>query len=284
MQLSSLHLQAFLEVARTGGFSRAAAALHVSQSALSQRIANLEEELGVTLFVRDRSGARPTEAGERLLRHCRMQETLEGDLLRELRGAGDLAGEIRIGAFSTILRSVVLPALAPLVAAHPGVRVEAANRELRDLPGLLRSGEVDYVLLDEPVAREGVRKELLGYEENVLVAPRKKSPRVDIYLDHDAEDTTTERFFRLQGKKATGLKRCFLDEIYAILDGVELGWGSAVVPRHLAQGRRDLVVVPGLKPLRVPVYLNYADQPYYPKLHERVVETLKANAGKLLSN
>jgi DNA-binding transcriptional LysR family regulator len=284
MRLSSIQLQAFVEVARTGGISRAAEALHVTQSALSQRIQNLEEELGVTLFLRNRAGTRLTPAGETLLRHCRTQEAMETELLHALRGGDTVVGEIRIGAFSTVLRSVVLPALAGVVAAHRSLRVEAVSRELRDLPELLRSGEIDYALLDHAMKRPGICAALLGYEENVLVADEGGKSPTDVYLDHDGEDTMTERYLRRQGERAVTSSRLFLDEIYAILDGVALGWGRAVVPRHLLRGRSDIVVIPGGKPLVTPVVLHYAEQPCYPKVHALVVETLMKNAPELLTS
>ena len=67
MSLPSNRLDAFVAVARTQHFSRAAEGLFITQSALSQRVKQLEDFLGVTLFIRDREGARLTEKGERLL-------------------------------------------------------------------------------------------------------------------------------------------------------------------------------------------------------------------------
>ena len=63
MSLSSLYLDAFVGVAKAESFSGAAKGLHITQSALSQRIKNLEDELGLTLFLRMTSGVRLTEQG-----------------------------------------------------------------------------------------------------------------------------------------------------------------------------------------------------------------------------
>ena len=65
MSLSSLQIDAFLAVCETKSFTAAAAKLHITQSALSQRIKNLEDELGSTLFVRESTGVRTTDLGER---------------------------------------------------------------------------------------------------------------------------------------------------------------------------------------------------------------------------
>src|SRR5437870_483020 len=94
MRLSSSQLEAFHAVAETLHFSRAARRLRLTQPALSKRIQLLEEELRTPLFLRSRAGVRLTEAGERLLRHCRVREALEDELRAELHATatGDKAG------------------------------------------------------------------------------------------------------------------------------------------------------------------------------------------------
>lgn len=84
MSLPSLNLDAFLAVAKTEGFSSAAKHLNVTQAALSQRIKNLEAELGLTLFIRRPTGATLTEQGERLLRYCQTRDSLEVELVHDL--------------------------------------------------------------------------------------------------------------------------------------------------------------------------------------------------------
>ena len=64
MSLPSNYLDAFQEIAKSGGFSQATKVLNISQSALSQRIKNLEEEIGLTLFVRTPTGVLLTEQGD----------------------------------------------------------------------------------------------------------------------------------------------------------------------------------------------------------------------------
>ena len=112
MNLSSLGLSAFQVCAQVGHFTKAAEQLSITQSALSQRIKNLERELETTLLVRDRTGVRLTETGSTLLRYCRLREALEVEAISQLKGGSkdELSGHIRIGGFSSVMRSVVLPA------------------------------------------------------------------------------------------------------------------------------------------------------------------------------
>src|SRR5262245_52309900 len=145
MPIGSLQLEAFLAVAREGGFSAAARRLAITQSALSQRVLNLEDELGTALFVRAPGAVRLTEVGRRLLQYGLANEKLETELLEDLRtkSKAGLRGHVRVAAFSSVMRSAVLPSLKPLLRAHPAVTVELKVAELRDIPALLRQGQVD---------------------------------------------------------------------------------------------------------------------------------------------
>src|SRR6185295_9151203 len=106
MTLAAHQLDAFLAVAETGGFSRAAKRLGVTQPALSQRIQQLETELKRRLFVRSPSGITMTEAGVRLLRYCEVKRALESEVLDDLaidpKGDGattELSGIVRVAGF-----------------------------------------------------------------------------------------------------------------------------------------------------------------------------------------
>src|SRR5688500_12937041 len=98
MPLSSHQLDAFYAVAQTGSFTKAAARLHITQPAVSQRILNLEEELETSLFVRERQKLRLTDAGSTLLRYCQTKDSLETELVGRLRASqgGALTGALRI--------------------------------------------------------------------------------------------------------------------------------------------------------------------------------------------
>lgn len=118
-------LLAFLAVARAHSFTRAAAQLGVSQSALSQTIRGLEQRLGVRLLTRTTRSVAPTEAGERLVRTVgpRLEE-IDAELaaLTELREKP--GGTIRITAGEHSAEAVIWPALARLLPDYPDIKVE----------------------------------------------------------------------------------------------------------------------------------------------------------------
>src|SRR5690349_8764199 len=118
-------LLAFLTVARERSFTRAAARIGVSPSALSHTIRGLEERLGVRLLTRTTRSVAPTEAGERLLHTIgpRLEE-IEAELaaLSELREKP--AGTIRITATEYAADTILLPTFAKLLPVYPDIRVE----------------------------------------------------------------------------------------------------------------------------------------------------------------
>lgn len=119
-------LLAFLAVARERNFTRAAAKLGMTQSALSQIIRNLEERLGVRLLNRTTRSVTPTQAGERLF--LKIGPKFD-DMDSELAALGELrekpAGTIRITATEYAVQAILMPALSRLLPDYPDVSVEA---------------------------------------------------------------------------------------------------------------------------------------------------------------
>lgn len=128
-------LLAFVTVAREGSFTRAAAALGVTQSALSQTIRAMEERLQIRLLTRTTRSVSSTPAGERLLQAIgnRFDEIeAELDALTELRDKP--AGTVRITCGDHVLNSILLPKLGPLLREYPDIKLEFdVNYGFRDI-------------------------------------------------------------------------------------------------------------------------------------------------------
>jgi DNA-binding transcriptional LysR family regulator len=119
------NLLAFIAVARERNFTRAAARLGVSQSALSHTIRGLEEKLGIRLLSRTTRGVTPTEAGERLL--LNVGPYYDG-IEAELAALGDLrekpAGTVRITAHEHSASTILWPKLSKLLPDYPELNIE----------------------------------------------------------------------------------------------------------------------------------------------------------------
>jgi DNA-binding transcriptional LysR family regulator len=184
MQLDPRRMLTFRAVARHGSFSRAAAELSLTQSAVSQQVAALEKQIGVRLMHRGRGGVQLTAAGERLLEHAaalaeRMQ--LAGVQLGEL--AAKEGQELRVGAFPSALATIVPAALTRLLAREPGLQVGLREGRTQDLAAAVRSGELHAAVCFQDartprVEPAGTRRRELG-EEPMLVAlpPRHRLHR-----------------------------------------------------------------------------------------------------------
>jgi DNA-binding transcriptional LysR family regulator len=118
-------LLAFLAVARERSFTRAAAQLGVSQSALSYTIRSLETKLGVRLLTRTTRSVAPTEAGERLLQSIPSRfEEIDAELaaVREFRDKP--AGTLRITATDYAIKTILWPKLAKVLRKYPDIKLE----------------------------------------------------------------------------------------------------------------------------------------------------------------
>src|ERR1700722_8879570 len=118
-------ITAFLSIAREGSFTKAAAKLGVSQSALSQTVRNLEARLGLRLLTRTTRKVSPTEAGERLIHAVgpRLEE-----VETELSSISDLrekpSGTIRITSVDVATDAILWPKLEKLLRDYPDIKVE----------------------------------------------------------------------------------------------------------------------------------------------------------------
>jgi DNA-binding transcriptional LysR family regulator len=142
-------LEYFAAVARHGGFTRAADALWITQSALSQQVRRLEAELGVTLLRRTSRGAELTPAGEELLAHA---EAALGELARAREAmaghtgaAAGVRGRVRLAA--TTVDAPRLPAaLAAFHRDQPGLQVALRHAAPAELLALVQAGAVDVAV------------------------------------------------------------------------------------------------------------------------------------------
>jgi DNA-binding transcriptional LysR family regulator len=183
MRLDPRRLAVLGAVANAGGVLAAAAALHLTPSAVSQHIARLEAETGVLLLDRSQLGgrrsARLTPAGALLAAHAtRLAETL-AEAERELAAlTGQATGPVGVGAFPTAIRQLVAPAVAEVAAGTPAVDVRIDQVERA--PGLvaLLAGGLDLLLVEAdpaepPVTAPGLRAVRLVDDPYQIVFPRR---------------------------------------------------------------------------------------------------------------
>ena len=149
------HLMAVVAIADKGSFTSGARHLKISQSSFSHTIADLERELGVSLFVRDRQGAHPTEIGHRILPLAR-QALATLDSIRTVAGEtqGVLCGRVRIGSIPSTTVSFLPRVIAHFTRKYPKVEVvllEEPSQGMQQLADWLRGDAIDLAILELPM-------------------------------------------------------------------------------------------------------------------------------------
>ncbi len=274
MSLNNDSLKAFLITSETRSFTKAAHSLGLSQSALSQKIARLEDQVEATLFIRKSEGIFLTSAGEKLLIFAKQQLQQEEEFLQSFQTGNDvLGGYLRIAGFSSVMRSIVIPKLAPWLRNHPGVTVEFSSHEMFELGDILKTNRADMIITDYFPRLNGVEETQIGSEEYVIIESRKHKKTPNIFLDNYPGDNATEDFFSFQGTKIE-TRRSFMGDVYGILDGVALGLGKAVMSKHLINGDARFKIIKSAKRYLRPIVLSHYKQSYYPAIHRMTKENL----------
>ncbi len=145
------HLRYFVTVAEELNISRASARLRISQPAVSRQLRDLEEELRVELFRREKSGLKLTPAGTAFLAHARDLLRRSGDAVKQMTAFSEPAkASLTVGYIAPVLTSILIPALRRFSQQHP--KVEIVLREMT--PGeqvkSLRARKIDLALLGNP--------------------------------------------------------------------------------------------------------------------------------------
>jgi DNA-binding transcriptional LysR family regulator len=177
-------LLGFIAVAREGSFTRAAATLGITQSALSQSIRGLEERLQIRLLTRTTRSVSTTPAGERLMRsigHRFDEVEAELDALTDLRDKP--AGTVRITCGDHVLQSVLLPKLAPLLRDYPDITLEFdVNYGFRDIvadrfdAGVRMGNTIDKDMIAIPIGPP-LRMAVAASPEYFAAHPAPKVPQ-----------------------------------------------------------------------------------------------------------
>ncbi|MFC4167151.1 LysR family transcriptional regulator ArgP [Teichococcus aestuarii] len=252
-------LAALAAVVREGGFERAAAALGVTPSAVSQRVRGLEERLGAVLVMRGQPPV-PTEAGAKLCAHAERVRLLEGELAAQLPGIAG-RGErsesrvtLRIAVNADSLGSWFLPAAARF-AERTGALLDLVLDDEEHTAGRLRSGEVLAAVTTDPAPVQGCRTVALGALRYAATASpdfvRRHFPRgVDAeaitrapMLRFDRRDGLQARWAgEILGAAALDAPVHWVPSTQGFVDGAlaGLGWGMNPLPLvadHLGSGR-----------------------------------------------
>ncbi len=162
-------VEAFYWVASLKSISRAADKLYLTQSAMSSRIATLEDELGVLLLDRRDKQFKLTVAGTRFLVYAQKLLELQREVKHEMGSGAPMAVSMRIGAIESVLHSWLIPWLEKLRIDHPGLELELTVETTPILMDQIQRGTLDLVFAVLPASADGVRSQALPPMEMAFV-------------------------------------------------------------------------------------------------------------------
>jgi len=286
-------LAAFAVVARERSFTKGAAKLGVSQSALSQTIRQLEARLGVVLLTRTTRSVAPTDAGERLLRVVAPRfEEIKNEIasLRDLRSKP--SGTVRVTATEFAIDTILLPKLTPLLRKNPELKVEfvvdygLSNIVAEQYDAGVRSGE--QVAKDMIAVRIGpdMRMAVVGSPAYFKTRPEPKKPQdlighncINLRLPTHASlyAWEFERGNRDLRVRVEGQLTC--NGTAQLLNGALAGIGLSYVPEgmvegHIAKGRLRRVLAEWCPPYSG-YHLYYPSRKHPSAAFTAVVEALR---------
>jgi LysR family transcriptional regulator (chromosome initiation inhibitor) len=259
MMLDYAQLAALAAVVGEGSFERAARVLHVTPSAVSQRIRQLEERVGAVLVQRG-APCRATPAGGPLLRHAERVALLEADLdaalpgLRRARSAAPSRSTLRVAVNADSLATWFMPALARFASAQPQVQLDLVLEDQDHAIELLRRGEVLAAVTSAAAAVQGCGTHALGRLRYVATASPAFLERWFVHgvdaaalaaapcLVFNRKDALQARWLQRVTRRAIAPPCHWLPSTQGFVDAAlaGVGWGMNPLPlvqSHLAAGR-----------------------------------------------
>lgn len=168
--VSMRQLRYFVAAAKTGQFSQAASKVHVSQSAITAAVMQLEERLGVKLFERMPYGVSLTAEGNKFLQHAsHILDTLQDALSEPFFLSHATSGVVRVGASYTVLGYFLPNLLARFKRNYPDVEIDLIDMERSSIEAAVTSGKLDMGLTVISNASD-----LSGLERSVLIRSRRQ--------------------------------------------------------------------------------------------------------------
>ena len=248
------HLYAFEAIVKHGTVHAAAATIHLTQTAVTQRIKALEKKLGTTLFIRSRRGMALTHEGEALHRYCQQIWELNGQFMADIHGLGT-SNEIRvrIAAPTSIMRSRIIPNCSPLIETFPGMRMSFIIDDANNIHHRLKSGEAEFVILSPEHIFDEAESKTLQSEYYVLLCSSKWKNRAlrniieeERIIDYDDDRMTFNYLKTYQLFDDAKKERHFVNNTESLAYLITEGIGYGVLTKEFSKpyiDRGDLIVL-----------------------------------------
>jgi LysR family transcriptional regulator, low CO2-responsive transcriptional regulator len=293
------HLVAFTTVLETGGFTRAAEVLNLTQSALSHQIKTLEEQLGVEVFARVGKRTLLTQAGEILLKHATVvlrELTDARQSLLELRDPG--RGRLRISAAGYSCYLLLPRILREFKSTYPRVELSVAADYTGEAVQHLLEGHLDIAILVAPPPVRGLAIEPLAQDELFVLVPidhpwaKRRRVRwgelaTQVLIIYNKASQTHQLLLHRIAEEGAGIPETMeVREAEAVTEMVKVGLGIAVQPPWVVRAdlqARSLVALPlGRKGLRRSWAIAYVQGRQLPPYSQTFIRICRERFSKLM--
>lgn len=250
----------FLTVVASGNFIAAAERLHVSQSTVSTRIQTLEDQLGCTLFVRNKAGSTLTPAGRQFQRHASTLVRTVEQARQDIGIPKNFDGALVVGGRIGLWEEFLLRWLPLMREANPRISLRAESALEPELMQGLVEGHIDIGVMYTPQSRPGLKVELLFEEQLVLVSSNPKSPPEPqdgyVYVDWGPEFFSRHSaVFPSFGGPSLTANVGWLGLQHVLENGGSGFFARRIVEPFLRSGRLHLVA--GAPEFSMPAYVVY---------------------------
>jgi len=251
----------FVEVAESGGFSKASYSLPLAQSALSRHIRLLEEEFDTKLLLRTGRGVKLTEQGEYLLEQAKDILDKKQEIERTLTAWYDYpSGVVKVGLPPTIVLSCSAQIIRAVGEEFPDISIQITEQLSKDIGDNLSAGRFDLGVVMEKRPQENVEAEMIALEELRLAVPNTMDLTGPVTVKDIANLQSIELAAANENIKLTPTYT--IDALHAMKELIQTGLGVAVLPvsaiaPEVSRGEIKSFKI-AAKNMMLPVYLAYS--------------------------
>jgi len=249
MSLLLPELEAFIAIIKFKTVHEAARNIGLTQTGVTQRIRNLEKNLGTSLFIRSRKGMEPTQEGLILYNYCQRFKGLEAELLHQVKGSNNSVNiRVSIAASSSITKTRVLPGISSLLKKYKNVfftfNIVDDSTELN----YLKTGVSQFAVINQDRVVNELDSKVIKSNYNILVGPSSWKKRSlenilseEILIDFYPKEENTINYFKkfnllnyFNPKKAH-----YINNTDALLNLISKGLAYSVLSKSYIQDKLD---------------------------------------------
>jgi DNA-binding transcriptional LysR family regulator len=281
MEPSSSDLRYFLEVVKAGNMSKAAAKIGISQPSLSLAIQRIEKALGETILLRDRTGAKPTRAGEILLKKSRLIIEAWDELKLSFEQASEgVNGGVVIGCHPEVAIDSIPLFMPELLENYPGIDISLEHDISRNITQQVIEGRIDIGLVVNPRPYPDLIIKTLSFDEMGLWYKKGKTINKNNPPCLICHPDLTQSHKIIRAAKKEGLrfgKLITSTDIEVISSLAASGCGLAILPSEVAlrNPANNLIKFSGSPIVKDKVALIYRQENRSSKLISLVVKIIK---------